>query len=51
MKISKKAFRLLLAGLMAFSFAACGSAAEADQSLDEMKEEIFAHLEKLCAEK
>ncbi len=42
MKISKKAFRLLLAALMAFSFAACGSVAEADKSLDEMKEEIRA---------
>ena len=32
MKSSKKAFSLLLVALMAFSFAACGSAAEADRT-------------------
>ena len=37
MKISKKAFSHLLAALMAFSFAACGSAAEADKALSENK--------------
>ena len=42
MNISKKALSLLLAALMAFSFAACCSAAEADKGLSEMKEEIRA---------
>jgi para-nitrobenzyl esterase len=42
MKISRKALCLLLVALMAFSFAACCSAAEADKSLSEMKEEIRA---------
>ena len=40
MKISKKVFSLLLAALMAFSFAACCSATEADNARSERKEEI-----------
>ncbi len=39
MGISRKAFSLLLTALMAFSFAACCSAAEADKAMSWMKEE------------
>ena len=42
MKISKEVLSLLLSAIMAFSFAACGSAAEADKALSGAEERITA---------